>query len=113
MQQSDSRSEFLHVNTPEMQILMKCMGVCAACAKMCLEGGHHKTAALCADCSDICSLTIKARSSQSELQRPILELCMQACQHCADECGKMKTACCQECADICRQCVSMSKVRMF
>jgi hypothetical protein len=115
MQPSDQehKSAFPHTDTPEMQILMKCMSVCAACAKKCLDEGHKKTAALCSDCSNICALTIKARSSLSELQRPILELCIQACQHCADECNKMKVAHCQECAEVCRQCVSLSKMKMF
>jgi hypothetical protein len=117
MQQSnhedESRSEFPHVNTPEMHILMKCLSICTACSKKCLEEGHKKTAALCADCADICSLTIKARSNWSDLQRPILELCIQACQRCADECVKMQTAYCLECASVCKQCVSMSKVKMF
>ena len=101
---SSGKSCFPHTNSKEMHQMMECMSVCTACSKKCIDEGHKKTAALCAECADVCALAIKAMSSQSEFKQQIMELCAQVCQKCADECKKMQVDHCQECAEICKRC---------
>ena len=99
-----THASFPQIDSKEMQKLMECMSVCAACSKMCIDQGQKKTAALCAECADICSLAIKAQSNQSEFQHQIMDLCAQICRRCAEECKKMKVEHCQECAEVCIGC---------
>lgn len=87
-----------------MQTMLECMSVCVACAKKCLDEGHKKTAALCAECADICCLAIKAASSHSTFEREVMELCSKACKKCAEECKKMQVNHCQECSEVCNTC---------
>jgi len=94
-----AHASFPQTDSKEMQKLMECMSVCAACSKMCIDQGQKKTAALCAECADVCSLAIKAQSNQSEFQHQIMDLCAQICRRCAEECKKMKV--CTRCAESC------------
>lgn len=97
-------TEFPQTDTRQMHMMMECMSICAACSKKCIEEGHKKTAALCAECSDICGLAVKSSSCQSEFNHQILDLCAQVCRRCAEECQKMQAQHCQECAEVCRLC---------
>jgi hypothetical protein len=97
-------TEFPQTDTRHMHTMMECMSICAACAKKCLEEGHKKTAALTAECADICALAIKSASCQSEFNHQIMNLCAQVCRRCADECQKMQVKHCLECAEACKQC---------
>lgn len=97
-------AEFPQLDSRSMRAMMDCMSVCSACAKKCLEEGHGKTAALCAQCADICSLAIKSTSCQSEFQQQINDLCAQVSKRCADECQKMQATYCQECSQACKEC---------
>ncbi len=97
-------SQFPQTDSKEMHQMMECMSICAACAKKCMVEGHKKTAALCAECADVCALAIKSASCQSEFQHQIMDLCAQVCQRCADECSKMQADHCKECAEACRRC---------
>ena len=104
-QHTRSSSAFPQTDSKDMHTLMECMSICAACAAKCIAEDHKTTARLCADCADICALTIKARSSHSEFEQPIVELCVQACQRCSEECQKVHATHCQECAQACQRCV--------
>lgn len=99
-----NKSEFPESHSPHMQTLQECMSVCCGCAKKCLEEGHKKTAALCSDCADVCTLAIKACSGHSELEHEIMELCSTTCKKCSDECKKMDAKHCKECAEVCKNC---------
>lgn len=68
------QTEFPEAHNPHMQTMLECMSVCTACAKKCLEEGHKKTAALCAECADVCSLAIKAASGHSHFENEVMEL---------------------------------------
>lgn len=96
--------DFSVLNSEKMQILLNCMGACSACSKLCIEEGHKKTAILCEECSDICSLTAKLVAKNSEFADHMLEICARACKKCADACGKMDAPHCQECAETCWEC---------
>jgi hypothetical protein len=98
--------EFPQTSSREMHALMECMSICSSCCKKCIEEGHKKTAELCGECADICALTIKSQSCQSDMQQQITDLCVQCCQRCASECQKVQAQHCQECADICNQCAT-------
>lgn len=99
------KSQFAHLETKEMHQLMECMIICRACAKKCTEEGNKYLAFLCQDCSEICDLAIKLKSSHSEYCHQILDLCAQVCRHCANECSRhTQSAHCQECAEACRHC---------
>lgn len=100
----NSDTEFPELNTHHMLMMFRCMGVCAACSKKCIEEGHKKTAALCGECADVCSLAIKAANGQFEFKKQIMELCEQVCKRCSEECKQMSAKHCQECAEVCKQC---------
>lgn len=104
MNQGKKNTEFPEAHSQHMQTMLECMSVCVACAKKCLEEGHKKTAAICAECADICSLAIKAASGHSNFETEIMELCANACKKCADECENMQVRHCQECSEVCKRC---------
>lgn len=97
-------TEFPQTDTRYMHAIMECMSICVACTKKCIEDGHKKMAALCAECADVCALAIKSASCQSEFNPQIMDLCSQICRHCANECQKMQAQHCQECAEACNLC---------
>lgn len=102
-------SSFPHVSHEHMDILMKCFSICSACSKMCIKENHAKTAILCADCADVCSLAIKLHSSDSEFSTQIFDLCSEVCARCAEECAKNSAKHCQECSEICQACSAACK----
>lgn len=98
------KSQFSNTETKEMHRLMECMCICRACAKKCIEEGNRRVALICLDCSEICDLAIKLKSSNSEYLQSIIDLCIQACRHCASECDRLVSSSGQECAEACRHC---------
>lgn len=102
--QGNKSTEFQEIYSQQVQTIQECMSTCIACAKKCLEEGHKKTAVLCAECADICTLSIKAACCHSEFEHEIMELCATVCRRCAEECKKMQVRHCQECADVCKRC---------
>ncbi|MDP1835395.1 MAG: four-helix bundle copper-binding protein [Chlamydiales bacterium] len=97
-------TEFPHISHEHLQIMMKCMSICASCAKMCINEGHKKTAVLCNECADVCALAIKLHSGDSEFNPDIMNLCSKVCARCAEECGEMDAEHCQQCSQICQEC---------
>lgn len=98
------KSQFANLGSKEMHQLTECMSICKACAKKCIEEGNTRTALLCLDCSEICDLAIKLKSSESDYCQQILHFCAQVCRQCATECSRMQSYHCQECAEVCRHC---------
>ncbi len=91
-----------------------CSQTCTACADACLseEGVHElrKCIRLDLDCADICLVTGRVLTRQTEYDAPtsksILQACANACRSCADECdrhGEMHEHC-RICAEACREC---------
>ena len=97
-------SEFPHTTREHMELLMKCFTICSACAKKCINEGMSETAILCSDCADVCALTIKLHSGDSEFNKKILDLCAEVCLRCAEACSKHSIEHCQQCSDICFKC---------
>lgn len=106
-------SEFRHVGHDHMQKLMECFAICSACAKMCIEDGHKTTAKICSDCADICALTIKLHSGDSEFNHQISELCSSICSRCADACSKVDADHCKQCSQACQECAESCKEAAF
>jgi len=100
---------FPHLQHDHMASLMQCYSACCSCEKMCIEEGHKETAKLCSDCADICALTIKMHSADSEFNSKIAELCAQICKRCADACGKVQADHCKQCSEICKECAEACK----
>src|SRR3546814_10238599 len=76
--------------------MMFCSDICTSCADACIA--EDKVADLrqcirvCLDCADVCDMAFKVgtrRTGSNEmLLRSTLELCIQACEICAQECGR-------------------------
>lgn len=108
-QQKQSYSAFPHLAHEHMHLLMNCFSACCACAKMCIDEGHKKSAILCNECADVCSLAIKFHSSDSEFNKQVLQLCAQVCKRCGEECSKMEAAHCKQCSVLCFECAEACK----
>lgn len=85
-----------------------CAIICTSCADACLAERHKMAACIraCLDCADVCAAVarIAARRTESNeaLIQEALQLCITACDICAEECEKHDHAHCQRCAKICR-----------
>ena len=95
--------------------LVACANTCTQCADACLsEPGLSADLARCIrlnlDCADICAVTGRVVSRQTEydanVSRAQLEACIAACRSCGDECGRHAAHMrhCAVCAESCRQC---------
>src|SRR3546814_9299314 len=62
----------------------------------------------CLDCADICDATYKVatrRTGNNELLlQEMLQLCITACDICAEECARHDNDHCRLCAEMCREC---------
>jgi len=90
---------------------LACAKACAACHKHCLamvksgDKGHAVSAALSADCLDVCTLTAKVISRKGPLTSVVCDACMKACDACGEECGKSPNmAPMAECKKACNAC---------
>ncbi|MDY8110310.1 four-helix bundle copper-binding protein [Fulvimarina sp. 2208YS6-2-32] len=89
---------------------MLCSLFCTSCADACLaeKMDMRQCIRTCLDCSDICAATahlaVRRTGQNVELLRAQLELCIKACEICADECGTHEDEHCQLCATMCREC---------
>ena len=91
-----------------------CTQICTACADACLAeemvADLRRCIRLDLECADICDVTARMLSRQTEpnvaLLRAQLAVCVEACRLCADECAlhaKMHEHC-RLCAESCRTC---------
>lgn len=91
-----------------------CATSCTQCADDCLsEDGHQQMLAKCIrlnlDCADICAVTGRVVSRQTDydanVTRAVAEACAAACRSCADECSQHTDhEHCQMCAHECERC---------
>lgn len=92
----------------------ECAQACTACADACLseEGVEklRKCIRLDLDCADICEVTGRVLTRQTEYDAPTskaqLEACAEACTTCAQECESHADhhVHCRICAEACRRC---------
>lgn len=95
---------------------IECAQACTACADACLgedkESLYRLTKCIRTDldCSDICEATGRVLSRQTgydaNLTKSMLQMCITACQACADECDRHAAhhAHCRICSEVCRNC---------
>lgn len=93
---------------------MFCATICTSCADACVA--EEKVAEMrqcirfCLDCADVCAATTSVatrRTGQNvTVIRAMLEVCIKACEACAQECEKHDNAHCRRCATMCRECAS-------
>src|SRR5690625_1931288 len=94
--------------------LVACSQACTACADACLSEDMADELRKCIrtnlDCADMCDTTARVLSRHTgydaNLTRAILQVCIQACRSCGDECeahaGHHEH--CRICAEACRAC---------
>lgn len=89
---------------------MLCSLFCTSCADACVAEDMDMAQCIrnCLDCADICAatarLSVRRTAQNIEVLRAQLELCIKACETCADECEKHDHDHCKWCAKMCREC---------
>ena len=93
---------------------MLCSLFCTSCADACVaemadsDMDMAQCVRNCLDCADICASTARLatrRTAQNiDVLRAQLELCVKACETCAEECEKHDNDHCKWCAKMCREC---------
>ena len=89
---------------------MFCAAICNSCADACSaeKMDMRQCIRTCMDCADICDATFKVamrRTGSNELLlQEMLQLCVTACDICAEECAKHDNDHCRRCAEMCREC---------
>ncbi|WP_062016123.1 four-helix bundle copper-binding protein [Aureimonas sp. AU4] len=89
---------------------MLCSLFCTSCADACLAEAMdmRQCVRTCLDCADICAsashLAVRRTGQNVAILRAQLGLCIQACETCAQECGKHDHEHCRLCATMCREC---------
>lgn len=92
----------------------ECSQACSACADACLSEDAvaelRKCIRLNLDCADICDVTGRVLTRQTEYDAPTskaqLEACREACSTCGEECDRHAGhhQHCRVCAEACRRC---------
>lgn len=89
---------------------MLCALFCTSCADACSaeDGDMRQCIRLDNDCADVCVATarmaVRHTAANDAVLRAQLELCIQACLACAEECERHDHAHCALCAVMCREC---------
>ena len=90
---------------------MFCSAMCISCADACLAEKMvekmRQCIRTCLDCADVCEATYRIatrRTGSNELVLDeMLQLCITACDICAEECANHDHEHCQLCAEMCRE----------
>lgn len=89
---------------------MFCAAICTSCADACSTetSDMRQCIRTCLDCADICDATFKLATRRTGandlLVQEILQLCVTACDLCAEECARHDHEHCRLCAEMCREC---------
>jgi len=89
---------------------MFCTAFCTSCADACSaeEMDMRQCIRTCLDCADVCDATFRLatrRTGSNELLlQEALQLCVTACDICAEECARHDHDHCRRCAEMCREC---------
>lgn len=97
-----------------IRTIFECADACLSCADACLAEEQVQNLARCIrlnqDCCEICEVTGKILSRQTEPDNAVIraqiQACAAACQACAAECDRhaRQHEHCRICAEACRQC---------
>ncbi len=89
---------------------MLCALFCTSCADACNAEPMDMRACVraCSDCADVCTATarlaVRRTGADSKMLRAQAEVCIAACDLCAEECARHDHGHCQLCATMCREC---------
>jgi hypothetical protein len=89
---------------------MFCAAICTSCADACAAEPMDMRQCIrtCLDCADICAaasrVAARRTGSNEELLQEMLQLCITACDICAEECERHEHEHCRLCAEMCREC---------
>lgn len=96
----EKKQELIH-------ILGECVNTCNHCFSACLKEDNIKMMTDCIrldkECAEVCSFTI-LMFHKSKFVGKYLELCMNVCEACGEECGKFEHEHCKKCAQKCKEC---------
>ena len=102
-----------NLNEPLAQAVrhaMFCAAICNSCADACVAErmDMRQCVRTCLDCADICEATYRVATrrtgSNEVVLREMLQLCITACDVCAEECARHDNDHCRRCAEMCREC---------
>ena len=105
----------------DREAALRCIDECLDCAASCTSCADADLAEsdvqemvrcirLCLDCADVCGVTVRTVTRQTEpdlgVVRAVVEACAAACIACADECERhaVHHEHCRICAEVCRRC---------
>ena len=88
-----------------------CSAICTSCADACaaeeMVAHMRQCIRTSLDCADICTATARVatrRTGSNEIVlREMLQLCITACDICAEECARHNDEHCRLCAEMCRE----------
>ncbi|MEP7111138.1 MAG: four-helix bundle copper-binding protein [Ferruginibacter sp.] len=91
--------------------LNNCAGICNYCIAACFQEDDVKMLTDCIqldiDCAEMCSLTAGLLARGSKYAEPLLQVCADICNACAEECGKhTHMDHCKACAEACKKCAA-------
>jgi len=99
-----------------IEACFECAQSCTSCADACMSEDRvadlRKCIRLNLDCADICDVTGRVLTRQTEYDAPTskaqLEACRGACETCAEECERHAEhhEHCRVCAEACRRCAA-------
>lgn len=91
-----------------IEACVRCWIACESCASACLGEENVAKMVDCIrtdlDCAAACRAAIEAMVRNSDQAAALCRLCADACERCAEECGRHDHDHCQRCAEACRQC---------
>lgn len=102
-----------NLNEPLAQAVrhaMFCAAICNSCADACVAERMDMRQCIrtCLDCADICEATYRVATrrtgSNEVVLREMLQLCITACDVCAEESARHDNDHCRRCAEMCREC---------
>lgn len=100
--------------------IVKQLGLCAAacdnCYAACLNESEVNMMTRCIEldreCADICRLTVSVIIRNAESVDKYLDLCIEICKLCGEECSKHEMDHCKQCAEACNKCVEVCGGRL-
>jgi len=95
-------------------VIQECVDACVACALACERcttvclmdqdvQGLTRCIHLTRDCANVCALTAKFLTHNSDFAQAICELCVEVCVACRDECARHDQEVIKRCADTCHR----------
>ena len=90
---------------------MFCAAICNSCVDACVAEEHvekmRQCIRTCSDCADVCDATSRVATrrtgSNEVVVQEMLQLCITACDICAEECARHEHEHCRLCAEMCRE----------